>query len=159
MVVSLPGDRVMNSRDRLTPMAMHTKPTKVCAITIVSIACQTLRPSEMTDDPVVQPPTLKEPVTIHKPTKSHGPYVLREGGSGRVSFWTYEDWRSVSVSRFTSSLRIILCWSVDCGMTAAGLLKPLVVDISWMETRNRRSPRGSILSPYICCIFFGRLMR
>ncbi|KAL3299065.1 ncs1 nucleoside transporter [Colletotrichum asianum] len=58
------------------PPAMQTKPTK------------TFSPREMREDPVVQPPTLKEPVTIQRPTNSHGPYVRREGGNGRVSLLT-----------------------------------------------------------------------
>lgn len=77
-------------------------PANVWAMIMANMLCQTLRPSEMTDEPVVQPPTLKEPVIIQRPTKDQGPYVRREGGNGRVSL-VMCDSMSVSPSLFTST--------------------------------------------------------
>ena len=47
------------------PVPRQTQATSEWPIITTSIACQTLSPSERMDEPVVYPPMLKEPVTIH----------------------------------------------------------------------------------------------
>lgn len=60
----------------------------------------------MSEELVVYPPTLKEPVTIHSPTKCQGPYGRLEGGRGLVSLLTSIP-TSVSVSSVTSRSRSV----------------------------------------------------
>jgi hypothetical protein len=73
------------------PESTQMRPTSRLPTMTVTMACQTLRPSEIKDYPVDQPPMLKEPVTTQRPTKVQGPYVRRSGGRGLVSRFMYAD--------------------------------------------------------------------
>lgn len=97
---------------------------------------QTFRPSEMSEDPTVHPPTLKDPVTIQSETNSHGPYVLRDGGSGRVSLLRKMS-TSVSVSWWTSSLRTKRRVTDVLSLAMLGLEMPLTTATGTTQANYR----------------------
>ena len=67
------------------PLRMQKMPTRILPIITVTMHCQALSPSAMSEEPVVHPPMLKDPVMTHSVTNSHGPNVRRVGGRGKVS--------------------------------------------------------------------------
>ena len=67
------------------PLSTQNIPTKIFPMMKVSMHCHTLSPNAISDDPVVHPPILKDPVITQRVTNSQGPNVRLSGGRGRVS--------------------------------------------------------------------------
>jgi hypothetical protein len=99
------------------PATTHMIPKITLPMMTMTILCQTFKPREIKDDPVVQPEMLKDPVTTQRPTNCHGPYVRRDGGKGLVSRVTYP-FELMSSSRGTSS-GLSRCCNLENAMFAA----------------------------------------